>query len=222
MPFLTTALSLGRMSLEAFSEVIAPIRCAACELRVRPRTLFCSTCAVSVALAAPSPSATEHAVFAYGGAVADAIVRFKYGGRSDLAARLGGAMAGAAESLHGIDVVVSVPVHPIRLAERGFDQAALLAKPIAQRLLARWEPRALVRLRDTPKQASLRQAARAHNVAAAFACLRPEKVANRSVLLVDDVRTTGSTLGACTSALRAAGVSAVSTLVLARRDREED
>jgi ComF family protein len=114
---------------------------------------------------------------------------------------------------------VPVPLHPQRLVERGFDQAALLAIPVARHRGVRCAPRALVRTRPTPPQASLDRAARAGNVADAFACPRPEKVRGRRILLVDDVRTTGATLASCIDVLRLAGARDVRTLVLASRDR---
>jgi ComF family protein len=169
--------------------------------------------------------AGQHAVFEYGGAVATAIVRLKYAGRSDLIPRFAGVVAGVVADVVGehaarvdVDVVVPVPLHPRRLVERGFDQAALLAAPLARRLGAPFAPRAIERTRDTPRQASLDRAARADNVAEAFAlCSAPSVVAGKRVLLVDDVRTTGATLAACGRVLRQAGADDVLTLVIASR-----
>jgi ComF family protein len=203
-------------------ELVAPTRCVACEERVGARVLFCAACSASVLPAAREDGRADHAVFEYGGAVATAIVRFKYAGRSDLAARFAGIMGAAASRLApDVDLVVPVPLHPRRLVERGFDQAALLAAPIARRMTIEHAPRALVRTRATPPQASLDRAARSANVAEAFRCSSPRTLGGRRVLLVDDVRTTGATLRACAEALRAAGVSEVRTLVLASRIREE-
>lgn len=207
---------------DLLGELVAPTRCAACEERVRPSLLFCGTCAVSV-----ERSEEPDAVFQYGGAVADAIVRFKYRGRHDLASRLGGAMAALAAKTYGTaatrgavarpDLVVPVPLHPRRVVERGFDQAALLAGPVAKILRAEISVTVLRRTRDTPRQATLDRDARAANVESAFICAAPARVRGRRVLLIDDVRTTGSTLGACREALREAEAASVSTLVLAAR-----
>lgn len=207
--------------LGILGELIAPTRCAACDERVAPRVLFCAACGIAVMRAAPQPEG-QYAVFAYGGAVATAIVRLKYAGRFDLASRFGPVMAGVMAQLAGhVDVVVPVPLHPVRLAERGFDQAALLAGPVARGLRVEHASLALVRTRATPRQASLDRSARVANVAAAFRCRSPRVVEGKRVLLVDDVRTTGATLASCAEALEASGASAVLSLVLASRDPEE-
>jgi ComF family protein len=200
-------------------ELVAPTRCVACEERVVPRILFCAACGVSVMRARESGHG-HHSVFEYGGAVATAIVRFKYAGRSDLAGRFSAIMAAAAALVTPtVDLVVPVPLHPRRLVERGFDQAALLGAPVARRLGIPHAPRALQRTRATPPQASLDRVARSANVAEAFRCASVRAVTGRRVLLVDDVRTTGATLSACAEALLSAGAAQVSTLVLASRNR---
>ena len=207
--------------MEMLKELIAPTRCAACDEHVAPRVLFCGGCGISV-MRASARDDGEHAVFEYGGSIATAIVRLKYAGRSDLAPRFGPLMAQlmAPVAAH-IDLIVPVPLHPGRLAERGFDQAALLAGPVATAMGVAHGVRALARIRATPRQASLDRAARAANVAAAFVCRTPRAVAGRRVCLVDDVRTTGATLASCAEALRIAGASRVVTLVLASRERDE-
>lgn len=213
-------LRLARVAAEMVGEVIAPSRCAACEEHVGPRVVFCPGCAPSVTRANQG-SGASHAVFEYGGAVATAIVRFKYAGRSDLAARFGQLMAQRAARLDGlVDIVVPVPLHPRRVVERGFDQAALLAGPVAEGLSIAHVPRALVRVRETPPQASLDREARAANVAAAFRCPEPRRIEGRRVLLVDDVRTTGATLASCAEALWRAGARSVVPLVLASRTQD--
>jgi len=210
---------LARIAVAMIGELVAPSRCASCEEHVGARVLFCGGCGLSVERAGEQP-AGQHSLFAYGGAVATAIVRMKYAGRSDLATRFADVLADAALPLRDdVDVVVPVPLHVRRLAERGFDQAALLAGPVARRIGVRHLPRALLRTRETPRQASLDRTARAVNVEAAFRCASPRSIEGRRVLLVDDVRTTGATLSSCAEALRGAGASSVVSLVLASRDR---
>jgi ComF family protein len=198
--------------------VVSPPRCAACDVEVRARVVFCRECASTVTWA-PRKGAWPLAAFDYGGAIADSVTRFKYGGRPDLARPLGDLLWRAVEptvSDFASSRVVPVPLHPSRLAERGYNQAALLAGRLARRLGRPFLPLALARTRDTPKQAALGRGDRLVNVAGAFVVRQPLRVVAGEVLLVDDVSTTGATLRACETALLQAGASRVAFLVLAR------
>jgi ComF family protein len=205
--------------LDVLGAVLAPPRCAACDAPVHRLRVFCSACASTVERSKARGEAL--AAFVYGGAVARAVTRFKYEGRPDLARPLGDLLwAAVARGEDGWrpSVLVPVPLHPSRLAERGYNQATLLASRLAWRLGAPVRAMALQRERDTPRQATLDRAARLVNVAGVFAVRQPRSVAGRAVLLVDDVRTTGSTLDACARALLDAGASAVRTAVLAQAE----
>jgi len=116
------------------------------------------------------------------------------------------------------DVLVPVPLHASRLAARGFNQAVLLARA-ARRPGERVLTQALRRATRTPAQASLGRGARSSNVRAAFVTSDPAALDGRSVLLIDDVLTTGATARACASVLRAAGSGVVDVLTLARTPR---
>ncbi len=115
-----------------------------------------------------------------------------------------------------IDVVVPVPLHPNRLRERGYNQSALLAQALAQRLSRRFDDASLVRPLDTEHQARLSGEARQNNLRNAFAVARPAWVRGRTVLLVDDVMTTGATLSQCAAPLMKAGAARVWCATLAR------
>jgi len=113
-----------------------------------------------------------------------------------------------------VDVLVPVPLHPARERRRGHNQARLLAAEMAPRLgLPMVE--GLARLRNTPAQVGLSRAQRLVNVRGAF-CATDAAVTDKCVLLIDDVCTTGATLGACADALRRAGARSVWALTLAR------
>jgi ComF family protein len=169
------------------------------------------------------------APYGYGGALAEAIKRLKYGDAPWCARPLGRLLARAIGPLLPLfDRVVPVPLHPRRLAQRGFNQVVellrsarirKLADPRSAKLtgrsVARVDLGALRRVRHDPPQARGGAGARALGPRGAFVA-RPSRVAGRHVLLVDDVLTTGATAMACGDALRAAGASSVLVLTLAR------
>jgi len=112
-------------------------------------------------------------------------------------------------------MVIPVPLGTYRQRERGYNQAALLAKPVAYYFQKKYSPSALIRIRETASQVGFSPDDRRKNVAGAFYA-KKEMVEKRSVLLVDDVITTGATLDACADALKTAGASKVYGISLAR------
>jgi len=113
------------------------------------------------------------------------------------------------------DLVVPVPLSAGRLKERGYNQAALLARPLALAFRKSWSTNALERIRETASQVHLSVKERRLNVAGAFLANAP-RVRNRTILVVDDVTTTGSTIDACAEALLSEGAAGVYGLTLAR------
>ncbi len=150
----------------------------------------------------------------YAGAVPGAIRAFKYRGRWRIGAWLASRMA-ASVPAGAIDLVVPVPLHWMKRLLRGADSSADLARRVARALDAPCAPQALRRTRWTATQTALSPAGRRSNVRGAFAA-RSRFVAGRSVLLIDDVLTTGATADACAEALKAAGAARVVVLTAAR------
>lgn len=165
---------------------------------------------------APRAVSRVRAVGAYDGTLRLIIHALKYGGRRSLAGRLGALMRlHGGDVLLGADAVVPVPLHGTRLRGRGFNQAADLARPLGLPAV-----RALVRRRATPPQADLPSAQRHANVREAFAATRAmRRWSGATLVLVDDVCTTGATLEACARALREAGAADVRALTAARAVR---
>ena len=114
-----------------------------------------------------------------------------------------------------VDIVVPVPLGLARQKERGYNQVAYIARPLALGLGWRYLPNALSRERETQSQVGLTIEQRRENVRDAFVS-RSNLVAQRRVLLVDDVMTTGATIDACTSALLAVGAKEVYAITVAR------
>jgi len=117
------------------------------------------------------------------------------------------------------DVVVPVPLHRDRERERGYNQAALISRPLAKRLRLPHRAVLLMRTRARPDKQVLSLEERWESVRGAFATRPGSQVDNLRVLLVDDVLTTGATLDACARALREAGAKSVAGLTIARAVR---
>jgi ComF family protein len=115
-----------------------------------------------------------------------------------------------------IDVVVPVPLHPERRRERGYNQAELIAGPLARSLGVRLDPRLLMRIKPRPAQLILSRTEHWKSVRGAYATRPASQVDNLRVLLVDDVLTTGATLDACARVLKKAGAAAVLGLTVGR------
>ena len=211
-------MAAGRV-VHAFLELLAPRRCPGCDaIAIGADAIpFCDACAPLIERAAQRPPARSAAAFVFGGPLADAITRVKYGRRADLAAPLGMLLACEALPYAGrIDCVVPLPLHPDRLRARGFNQSALLAVPVARALGARLDTSGLRRVRPTAEQAGLPRAQRADNVRAAFRA--DAHLGGLRVLVIDDVRTTGATSAEAVSALLDAGCEDVCALALAQAE----
>ena len=116
-----------------------------------------------------------------------------------------------------VDVIVPVPLHPSRLHERGYNQAELIAKPLARKLRLPLGPYLLVRTRPRPPRLLLsRREERWLTVRGAYEMRKGARVDNLRVLLIDDVFTTGATLDACARVLKKAGAKSVIGLTVAR------
>lgn len=131
------------------------------------------------------------------------------------AARLNEVVAREAQEFRA-DVVVPVPLHPDRRRERGYNQAELIARPLARRLHLKQGAYLLVRTRPRPPRLVLSRKEHWDSVRGAYATREGLRVDNLRVLLVDDVLTTGATLDSCSRALKKAGAAAVLGLTVAR------
>jgi ComF family protein len=141
-----------------------------------------------------------------------AVHALKYSGRWRVTVQLAQAMTGL-EPLAERVILVPVPLAPKREAVRGYNQAEKLARALADRTGHEVAPEALARRRETPTQTKLTPELRRANVGGAFV---GEGVRGRRVVLVDDVLTTGATVGACARALRSGGCDRVVAVTFAR------
>ncbi|HEX9891958.1 MAG TPA: double zinc ribbon domain-containing protein [Actinomycetota bacterium] len=195
--------ALCRACAAAAGVIFAPV-CERCGRPTEEPVPACGDC--------PPPNLTRaRAPFLYQGPVADAIRALKFRGWGWLAGSLGGAMAHALGPDRA-DVITWVPLTRRRRAARGFDQAQLLARAVARRLDLPWS-RLLHRSRHTGSQARRGGRERRTALEGTFWARSPVP---GSILLVDDVLTTGATAAACAAALREAGAGRVILLTAAR------
>jgi ComF family protein len=227
------------------TDVVLPTVCAACQQRIVGRDALCPACWSRIsfirpplcerlgiplpydagggtlsarALSDPPVYDRARAVARFGGVVRDLIHGFKYGDRHHPRRLFGRWLSVAgAELIAEADLIVPVPLHPVRLAWRRFNQAAILAQDLGRETGRPVAVDVLQRVKRTPAQVGLTADQRRRNMQAAFRVTPRwrERVAGRRVLLVDDVITTGATGDAAARALRAAGAVGVDVLALA-------
>ena len=161
---------------------------------------------------------TVYSFGSYEGALRKLIHLFKYGKVESLARPLSRLLIRALSLDHKFDAIIAMPMHWRKHWERGFNQAELLARPVAKHYGLKLSMN-FRRKRYTKPQAGLSESQRRDNLKDSFHVRRPEQIAGRRVLLVDDVFTTGATLRAAAGTLKAAGAAHVSALTLARVDR---
>ena len=156
----------------------------------------------------------------YAGKLRDAVLRTKVladEGLADLLGRMFAECRGEALRTSEFDLVAPIPLHWWRKWTRGYNQAEAVARELAAGLNVAFAPKLLRRVKWTTQQSQPTRASRRENVRGAFAVARGARLVGKTVLLVDDVMTTGSTLGEAARTLRAAGADRVIVAVLARR-----
>jgi ComF family protein len=146
---------------------------------------------------------------------------YKYGRVESLAKPLSALLLRALPREERVDVVMAMPMHFRKRMQRGFNQAELLAAPVAKRYGLRLSKN-LRKTRHTRPQAGLTETQRQENLKNSFVVRRPEQLSGKRVLLVDDVFTTGATLRSAVKALKDTGALRVTALTLARVDRPAD
>jgi ComF family protein len=219
------ASSLAKNILEALCEtagaaadLLFPPRCLTCGALAQA---FCAGCRSRVRPLeedAPVPEETADARSAgyHEGELRRAVLLLKFSRKTALARPLGELLAAELEGVLDAwqpDALVPVPIHWTRRLERGFNQSELIAEAAARRTGVPALP-ALRRTRRTPPQVGQSRDRRAHNIRGAFAVEPRRDVAGKRLVLVDDVRTTGSTLAECARVLREADAAEVFALTV--------
>jgi ComF family protein len=234
-----------RRALTAGADLIVPPCCLVCRARLGAHHLLCPSCwrevnfirpplcdvlgiplpfdtgerTVSAAAVAHPPAYDRaRAVAHYSGAMRTLVHQLKYADRHDGRTLLGRWLAEAGrELLAGTHLIVPVPLSRLRLLQRQFNQAAVLAGELSRQTCIPTDPLLLTRVRSTRSQVGMTRDQRRRNVAGAFAvpARRRGRLAGRNVLLIDDVVTTGATVDACARTLKRTGAARVDVLALA-------
>jgi ComF family protein len=185
--------------------------CATCGMPLQATEAeTCGAC-----LARPPQIARTRAAVAYSELPRSLAIRLKYGRKVAIARTMARYMAPLV-SADGEAILVPVPLHRSRLWRRGFNQSALVARELSRRLSITTRPSALRRIKRTPPLKGMSPLQRRKTVAGAFRIADKNAVAGKTVILVDDVLTTGSTAEACARTLKRAGAARVELISWAR------
>ena len=237
-------INLGAL-LKSLAALCFPPRCLCCDTPMaNPATLlFCTDCLAAIDFiktplcpccgrAFPDAAGDNHlcgncltkpphfnsarAVAHYHQPLADAIHAFKYNGKTYGLASLAKLAEQIEPPVAQTDLIIPVPLHPKRLRERGFNQSLLMARAFFPHAQHKIKPELLIRHKWTEPQTALSGINRRRNLKGSFSVTNPTQLKNKSVLLIDDVFTTGSTANECARILKKGGASKIHVLTLAR------
>lgn len=183
-------------------------QCPQCALPT-PGSEICGAC-----LKHPPAFDRTHAALTYAFPLDRLIPRLKYHSQLAIVPVLGSCLAEAVAAQPRPDLLIPMPLHPIRIRERGFNHATEIARAVARQLDLPLDARCCQRIRDTPPQMGLKHDARRRNVRDAFAC--SGEVQGQHIALIDDVMTTGTSLNELAATMMRAGARDVTCWVVAR------
>ncbi len=219
---------------DAVLNFIYPPGCIICMTRLEPGlTLICQTCWQSLPRIDNAENQKQNranldsnksqiskflAVWEFNSAVQDLIHEIKFFGKKSFAKFVGEELADLMaqdQDYVEADLIIPVPLHKTRLRERGFNQSLLLSQAILKKTNIPVHQKVLQRIKYTKPQSKLDARERQQNVKDAFRVIDPSAVKGKTVILVDDVLTTGSTIRACAESLKSAEVAKVLALTAA-------
>jgi competence protein ComFC len=206
---------LGRNCLDRVMLITPPL-CLKCGRPLRLKTAnrqICRQCATTEFYFSEA-----RAVAVYDGAIREYLAELKYNYRPELGLALGELLVEwlrANRDFQANDLLLPIPIHRERMARRGYNQAELLAKPVERYLGINIASSVLEREKDTASQNVLNKTERFLNVKNAFRVVKPNQVAGKRILLIDDILTTGATVSEAARVLLKAGALRVTVLTLA-------
>lgn len=217
----------SKIAISKIADAIYPPRCPFCDQFISEHGRICGPCDRSL-IRLDSDAVFAHlpklwfikcrSLFAYDGSVKDAIHNLKYNERLDLVRYFGNELCRGAKEIGQFDLIAPVPLHRKRLAARGFNQSALLARKLGKLLSIPTDLDSLRRVKNIDPQVGMERDERIKNVKGAFGVIskRVQKISERNILLIDDVLTTGATVNECSKVLIKSGAESVRVLTIAR------
>ncbi len=158
-------------------------------------------------------------IYKYEGEIREAILKFKFQEEAYLYKTFTKIILDnleVCEYIKTFDIIIPVPIHRKRRLERGYNQSELIANEISKQLRTNIERNILIKIRNNPKQSTLKLEERKSNVKNAYDLREKQKIEDKKILLIDDIFTTGNTVNECAKKLKEAGASKVSVLTIAR------
>ena len=231
LPMQFSITAIPRAIYNTTLELIYPRFCPICGSGIESsnKLPLCEACRKEIKHGAPAHSASfekgrcyfegSHSVAAYEGVMRECIHKFKYNGSLALEALFRDLLIDFAEKYMDIkrfDCIIPVPLNRVKLRERTFNQAQILASSLSRKFKLPCINNNLVRVKSGRSQIALSKSGRAKDIEGAFKVRNPAPLRDKSVLLVDDVFTTGATVNECSKALKRSGVKYIEVLTLAR------
>lgn len=201
-------------------DILFPARCPYCSKVITKTEYACPACKRQF----PAPSIIRYAVggykcvspFPYDGIFRKAVCRFKFGGGAGYSKQLSFTIADSVLEKFDpncFDIITCVPMHKKRLKQRGYNQAELLAKECSQILKIPYSD-LLEKYKENLEQHSIKASQRADNVRGVYKAVDKSAVKDKNILIIDDIITTGNTLGECAKMLMESGCKSVTCAVL--------
>lgn len=218
--------------MDKLLHLIFPPKCIFCNkiLAITSDIDICKECYEKIPFLSPHPISGGRNLFnnrycdqvvcvcEYSGNIKEALIRFKFYNKPSFYRALGKLLYSRLEDaldVGGIDMVLSVPLSRKRYAQRGYNQARLVSKVLSRELRVADCSAIIKRVRDTRSQRLLDKKSRYRNIRDAFALIDPDIVEGKTIVLVDDIYTTGNTVGECARILKEAGADRVIAGVIA-------
>ena len=206
------------MIFNSFFNVLFPPVCPVCSARTDAAGNLCPDCFSALRFVTDN-TADQTSAVVYDTVSKQLVLTFKYGDRADLASLLARMMYNSGEVvLNGADMLTCVPLHWKRMLVRKYNQAAVLAAELSKLSCIPSNPMLLKRVKSTPKQGTRKE--RFENVKNAFALNPKYSIQGKTIVLIDDVFTTGATTQSCTDVLKKGGAKEVRLMTFAKARSE--